>query len=67
MMRQVTDSVRFAMCEAIAHRPGLWDSTREKVSSAARKNLFAEVVEVINQQFVLSPPLTSKLSFLLQL
>lgn len=58
MMRQVTDSVRFAMCEAIGHRTALWDSSREKCSSAARKKLFGEVVGVINSQFVLSPPMS---------
>ena len=60
MMRQVTDSVRFAMCEAISHRTPLWDSSREKCSSATRKRLFGEVVDVINSQFVLSPPLSSR-------
>ncbi|UMM13042.1 hypothetical protein L5515_001516 [Caenorhabditis briggsae] len=58
IMRQVTDSVRFAMCEAIRQRSLLWDSSREKCSSAARKRLFGEVVDVINSQFVLNPPIS---------
>uniref|UniRef100_A0A1I7T256 MADF domain-containing protein n=1 Tax=Caenorhabditis tropicalis TaxID=1561998 RepID=A0A1I7T256_9PELO len=58
IMRQVSDSVRLALCQAIAHRPLLWDCTREKCSSSSRKRLFGEVVDEINAQFVLDPPIS---------
>lgn len=59
MMRQVTDNVRFSICDAIGRRPALWDSSREKCNATIRKNLFGEVAEDVNQQYVLNPPLTS--------
>ncbi|EGT56079.1 hypothetical protein CAEBREN_07271 [Caenorhabditis brenneri] len=60
IMRQVTDNVRLAMCQAIGQRPLLWDSTREKCTSAARKMLFGEVVDDINAQYVLNPPISTE-------
>ncbi|CAI2301742.1 unnamed protein product [Caenorhabditis sp. 36 PRJEB53466] len=58
VMRQVTDTVRYAMCDAIAQRPSLWDPSREKVTTEGRKSLFGEVADLLNQQFVLQPPIT---------
>ncbi|CAI5438535.1 unnamed protein product [Caenorhabditis angaria] len=53
----IGDNIRFAIIDAVNVRPGIWDTSREKINVQTKRNLFIEVTEVINRQFGLNPPL----------
>ncbi|VDM53989.1 unnamed protein product [Angiostrongylus costaricensis] len=54
----ITDEIRFSIIDAVYLRPGIWDCQREKTVGPSRKELFAEVTTLINQQNQLDPELT---------